>query len=518
MLFNSLVFILGFLPVAVIGYYALAATRLTVLRLHFLVLMSLIFYGYWTPQYTVLLAVSVIGNYGLGLMISAERTGAGVRRALVILGVLLNLGALGYFKYANFFMDNLSLLFGAGFAIEKIVLPLAISFYTFQQVAFLVDLGRGHIRLGGPVSYAAFVIFFPQLIAGPIVQFQELVPQLVARPRLRRALENILIGLTIFGLGLFKKTVLADTAALYASPVFDAARDGDAPGLAASWGAAFAYTLQVYFDFAGYSDMAIGLSRLFGVKLPLNFHSPLRSRSINDLWRRWHMTLGRFVRTYVFSPLSLPLARWSAGRGHGRWKGQFVSVLLPLFISMVIIGVWHGAGWTFFLFGAMHGGYMVINEAWTFARRRRKGQGRPPEWLAALFTGWRARALTLVAFVVAVVPFRAEGMAAVGRIFAGMIGLNGPSGFAAAWPLGVGGLLAILAIGYLIVLLAPNTQQIMARTGPALDWPQWREVGLPVVSFSWRPTPLWCFVGGVAFLLGLAFILRGTTEFIYFNF
>jgi len=518
MLFNSFIFLLGFLPVAVAGYYLLVWLKLEVLRLPFLVIMSLIFYGYWTPEYTVLLAISVGLNYGLGRWIIALPESSGLKRWLVILGVLGNLAALGYFKYANFFVDNLNAALGTGWHLETILLPLAISFYTFQQIAFLVDVGRGQVHPGGLIGYTAFVIFFPQLIAGPIVHFRELAPQLAERPRLKRALENILIGLIIFGIGLVKKTVFADTAALYASPVFDAARDGTAPGMIEAWGAAFAYTLQVYFDFSGYSDMAIGLARMFGFKLPINFHAPLRSTSITELWRRWHITLGRFVQSYVHQPLSIPLARWSAERGHGRWTGLGLSSLLPTFLAMVIIGVWHGAGWTFFIFGAMHGGYMVINEAWNFATKKRRRGQILPVWMGEIFSGWRGQVLTLIAFVVAAVPFRADGVSAVGRIFSGMLGMNGQGNVAETWPVGAAGLWIVLLLGYGLVYLTPNTQQIMSRSDPALDWDRWSKVDDPVVPVKWAPTPVWAFIGGAVLVLGLVFILRGTTEFIYFNF
>ena len=518
MLFNSLIFIFGFLPLAVAGYYALAALRLEPLRLPYVVLISLVFYGYWTPHYVLLLSVSVIANYALGRGIGAARD-VGRQRlgsALVALGVIANLGALGYYKYANFFLQNLNHVLGTDLTLGRIILPLAISFYTFQQLSYLIEGGRGSFRPGGFFSYAAFVIFFPQLIAGPIVHFQELAPQLRPPPRLDRALQNILIGLVIFGIGLSKKTIFADTAALYASPVFDLAASGQAPGPGAAWGAAFAYTLQVYFDFSGYSDMAIGLARMFGILLPLNFHSPLRAGSISALWRRWHMTLGRFVRAYILQPLATPLTRWSAQRGHGRTTGHAYAVLLPTFFAMLAIGIWHGAGWNFVLFGTLHGSYIVVNEAWSFRRRQRRRKPLPA-WLTGFVDRGGGHLLTLVAFVVAAVPFRAASAHTTATFYAAMSGFGAADG-TGDWPLGATGLALVLAVGYIVVFVFPNTQQIMRRIGPALDWADWRNVDRPPLRLTWMPTPGWTILGGVVLGLGVAFILRGTTEFIYFNF
>ncbi len=518
MLFNSLVFIFGFLPVVLAGYYLLAALRLERLRLLFIILTSLVFYGYWTPEYTVLFGISVTLNHLTGRAIATARDGGRMSLAgwLVVLGVVLNLAALGYYKYANFFVDTLNAALGTEMILARIVLPLAISFYTFQQIAYLVDIGRGIVRPGGFLSFTAFVIFFPHLIAGPITQYQDLAPQLAARPRLDRALQNILIGLVIFGIGLAKKTIFADTAALYASPVFDAAAAGSVPGMLAAWGAALAYTLQIYFDFSGYSDMAIGLARMFGVLLPLNFHSPLRAGSISGLWRQWHMTLGQFVRVYILQPIATPLARWSARRGHDRVTGHRYAVLLPTFVAMLVIGIWHGAGWNFVIFGALHGAYMVINEAWTFRRRQRK---RPPlpVWLTAPVDRGGGHVLTLLAFVVASVPFRAVDEATTARMWTGMLG-GGGAALPEAWPLGVAGLLTILAAGYLMVYLMPNTQQMMRNIYPALDWDQWDGVTEAPVRLVWAPTWPWMLAAGAVLCLGIVFILRGSSEFIYFNF
>lgn len=514
MLFNSVAFIFGFLPVTLAVYWLLAATGRHRPRLIWLALASLFFYGYWAPRYVLLLLFAMAVNYVVAAMIQRAPTNAPHRRHLLTAGVLFNLGLLFYFKYFNFFIDNLNAVTGADIVIGRIVLPLAISFFTFQKIALLFDLYRGKVTLGGVTEYVTFVLFFPQLIAGPIVHYSEIAPQLAVRPEFKAAARNILIGLVIFSIGLFKKTVLADTAALYATPVFDAARDGYTLTFVSSWLAAASYTLQIYFDFSGYSDMAIGLARMFGVLLPLNFHSPLRSGNMAEVWRRWHMTLSRFVQSYIFQPISMPLARFAAARYRSPFAFLVVSTLAPTFLSMIIIGAWHGAAWNFFIFGAMHGVFVATYEAWSFfmkKRRKKKPQSRPSIAFAHL--------LTVVCFIAAVVPFRAADVHVTGEFFAAMLGFHG---FDGAWsslvPLGAGAMLAMLATGWLIIALLPNTQHFMTLVEPALEWPKWVKVGPPPLRIRWKPTVGWAIVAGVFLFLGVAFIMRGTTEFIYFNF
>lgn len=518
MLFNSIVFIFAYLPIVLGGYYLISASPIRPLRLHFLAIASLFFYGYWAPQYVLLLLFSMTVNYLIALFIRRFDDRDRLRRGAVFVGLIFNLALLFYFKYFNFFIDNVNAVFGTSVEIAKIVLPLAISFFTFQKIAFLFDLYRRRIQLGSIGDYTAFVLFFPQLIAGPIVHYSELAPQLKERPRLNAALGNILIGLTIFGIGLFKKTVLADTFALYASPVFNAAAEGTAPGFGGAWMAAFSYTLQIYFDFSGYSDMAIGLARMFGVQLPLNFHSPLRANNMSELWRRWHMTLSRFVQTYIFQPIQVPMARLAAERTKTRFGMFAFSTAAPTFLSMLIIGVWHGAGWNFVIFGALHGFYVAANETWTFLRRkaRKKGAVRPA--YQTVF----ARLLTVTAFVFATVPFRAADVGVTLDFFSAMLPFTGlrADGFdwVSAVPFGLGGALMALLVGYAIVSVAPNTQQIMSRAEPALEWDKWAKIDKPPIRLEWKPTVAWTAIGAAFLFFGVAFISRGTTEFIYFNF
>ncbi|TVT47942.1 MAG: MBOAT family protein, partial [Sedimenticola thiotaurini] len=303
MLFNSYYFIFLFLPI-VLAVYFLLLRKDTEYPIVWLVFASLFFYGWWNPVYLFLIIASMVINYALGWSLS---DGSGMtpinRKRILVFGIALNLSALGYYKYAGFFIENIKTLITNDFSFEEILLPLAISFFTFQQIAYLVDAYRGITKEYRFIHYALFVTFFPQLIAGPIVHHKEMLPQFLRVTSFKKNIENFSIGITIFTIGLFKKSVLADNVAQYSTPVFDAAATGDSLSFFVAWGGAMAYTMQLYFDFSGYSDMAIGGARLFGIKLPLNFHSPYKATTIVEFWRRWHMTLSRFLRDYLYIPL-----------------------------------------------------------------------------------------------------------------------------------------------------------------------------------------------------------------------
>ena len=514
MTFNSITFLLVFLPIALIGYHLSARFLPDVVRLLFLIALGLVFYGRSSITYVPLLLGSALVNYVLAVGISRTADRPGVRSGLVWLGILLDIGLLLYFKYFGAIFNSVTDAFGRHGDPLRIMTPLAISFYTFQQVAFLLDVARGRTVVSGPIRYLAFVSFFPQLLAGPISLHQEMDPQLAATPPRGRALENILIGLVVFGLGLFKKTVIADTAALWADPIFDGAASGAHTGFFPAWAGAITYTLQIYFDFSGYSDMAIGVARMFGILLPLNFFSPFRARSIAELWQRWHMTLGRWVRVYIFQPLAVPLTRFAVARDLGKWSGHGVDTLIPLFVSMLVIGTWHGPNWTYVMFGAMHGTFQVINEIYNF--RTRKARRRKPDGprMLALYTF-----LTVLAFTLAEVPFRSPDVPTAMRIFAGMVGLNG-TGFATApWLTLDGGInIVIIIVLFLVIYLLPNTEQIMTRVKPALEWEKWGKVDPAAIALRFRFSPAWLAYAALALFFGMAFISRGTQKFIYFNF
>lgn len=519
MLFNSVNFIFLFLPLVVAGYYILALTPLALLRRPFLIAATLAFYAFAGSQFVGLLLGSVVLNFVASRVIGGISDKPGVRSSAVAIAVVGNVAVLSYFKYFTFILRTLNDIFSAGFELERILLPLGISFFTFQQIGYLVDVSRGRIKPAGMLDYASFVLFFPQLLAGPIVQYGEVGAQHRTAPVRGQIGANILIGLAIFAIGLFKKTVIADTLALYSMPVFKAANAGEAIALIDTWIAAFAYTAQIYFDFSGYSDMAIGTARMLGIVLPINFLSPLRSSSVTEIWRRWHITLGRWVQLYVFQPLSLPLARAAAMRGWGTYGTLFAAMIVPTMIAMLIIGVWHGAGWTFAVFGLMQGIYMSVGELWaTYRRKARKARKKagevPPRWARPV-----ARAATLIAFVIAIIPFGSPNGTAMVAMFSAASGLGGLLHIPADWPLGVGAALASTLAAYGIIFLLPNSHEIMGRFKPVLDWREdWSKRGPSPVQAHWRMSSAWAFLTGLALFLGIAFMMRGTTEFIYFNF
>ncbi|MCA8961953.1 MAG: MBOAT family protein [Planctomycetes bacterium] len=482
MLFNSYLFLLVFLPITWIGYRGLSREDVPrKVALTWLVACSLFFYGWWNPRYVLLLGASILVNYALGRLL-ARSSGRRMGSVALTLGVALNLAALGYFKYANFFVDHVLRL---DLSLEPIVLPLAISFFTFQQIAFLVDAYRGETREPDFIDYTLFVTFFPQLIAGPIVHHKEMLPQFDRPQSTPQRSEDLAVGGTIFAFGLAKKVLLADLVAGYATPVFGATQNGVTPDLGAAWVGLFAYTLQIYFDFSGYSDMAIGLGRLFGIRLPVNFDSPYRADSIVDFWRRWHMTLSRFLRDYLYIPLG--------GNRHGRAR-RYVNVM----ITMLLGGLWHGAGWTFVVWGGLHGSYLCVEHAW----RRWRGDRAPlPTWLA--------RTLTLAAVMLAWVFFRAENFEAAQHYLAGLAGAGGLTPMADA-EIGNGALwvAAILPIA----LFTPNTQQWLAHYGPAESAVEpWSR------RWAWHPTPRWGVITATLLLISILRI-SSYSEFIYFQF
>jgi alginate O-acetyltransferase complex protein AlgI len=512
MLFNSYEFVLAFVPVTLLGYYVLGGMRHR-LAIAWLLFASLFFYAWWNPIYLLLLLASIGGNYTIAAVVFRLRE-ARDRRAdhALALGVAANIALLGYFKYANFFVDSVNAAIGTSFFLAHIVLPLAISFYTFQQISFLVDTARGDIRLPGFLNYATCVAFFPHLIAGPIVLYREILPQFAAPLLARFNADTFAAGVMFFVIGLFKKVVIADTLSTFAVPVFAAAADGATPTLAESWGGALSYTLQLYFDFSGYSDMAIGLALMLNIRLPVNFNSPYKATGIIDFWRRWHITLGRFLRDYLYIGLG--------GNRRGR-RRRYVN----LFLTMLLGGIWHGAGWTFVIWGALHGAYLCINHLWR-AVWPRAGAG------SAMGT-FLARTLTLLAVVVGWVVFRAESLDSAWTILVGMAGGNGvllPEdmrdvlGPAAGWLEAMGfeaGLMPLffgprealwIAATGLIALYAPNSQQIMGYVAPNDDAPR-----LTLRHRQWAPSRSWGVVAATLFVYTLTQMSQ-ISEFLYFQF
>lgn len=345
MVFSSYEFVFVFLPLVLIGYYLLSRTKSFLWQHMLLVLASLFFYAYFNVRYLFIIIVSIIINYALSQLIKASLLQESERKKkfFLVLGIIFNIGMLGYFKYYDFFVSNINGAFKASFTLKHLLLPLGISFFTFQQFSFLIANYKGESQSENFVDYCLFVSFFPQLVAGPIVLYDEMMPQFKDASRRQVNYENLSKGIYIFVIGLFKKVVIADTVALFADNGFSSA----GLGMAAAWATVLAYTLQIYFDFSGYSDMAVGLGKMFNIEIPLNFLSPYKSRSISEFWKRWHITLGRALSTYVYIPLG------------GNRKGR-ARTYVNLFATFLVSGLWHGAAWTFVLWGALHGLFVVM--------------------------------------------------------------------------------------------------------------------------------------------------------------
>ncbi|MBL1243819.1 MAG: MBOAT family protein [Sulfurimonas sp.] len=349
MLFNSYEFIFMFVPLSFFIYFYLNSKKLTEVSKGFLVISSLFFYSWWNIVYLPLILVSMVFNYVIGTSLSKHEEHQIVsKKQLLTVGIIANIGLLGYFKYADFFISTTNFVLGGEVPLVNLALPLAISFFTFQQIAYLVDSYRGETKEYDFLNYGLFVTFFPQLIAGPIVHHKEMMPQFANVKNKIKNYENILLGLFIFSIGLFKKVAIADTFAVWATNGFDKA---EYLTLLEAWATSLSYTFQLYFDFSGYTDMAIGVALLFNIKLPMNFNSPYKASNIQDFWRRWHITLSRFLRDYIYIPLG------------GNRKGNFRTIS-NLMATFILGGIWHGAGWTFIFWGFLHGFALVIHRIW----------------------------------------------------------------------------------------------------------------------------------------------------------
>ncbi|MEK8214948.1 MBOAT family O-acyltransferase [Paenibacillus sp. FSL L8-0463] len=455
MLFNSYIFMFGFLPIVLAGYFALNRIRLFKYAKLWLALSSLVFYGWWNIRYIPLILLSILFNYTLGRYLHCGKFRP---PTLLIFGLSANLLLLGYYKYADFFITNWNGLTGWNAAPLHLLLPLGISFFTFTQIAYLVDAYRHQAREYGLVNYILFVTFFPHLIAGPILHHKEMMPQF---DRLRGKLwnwNNVLKGTLLFSIGLGKKVIIADTLAGFANSGF-----ASAAHFVDSWVAVLSYTLQLYFDFSGYTDMAIGIALLFNIVLPQNFNAPYRALSIRDFWRRWHMTLSRFLRDYIYIPLG------------GNRKGFWISIR-NVIITFLLGGLWHGAGWMFVLWGLLHGVGQAVEKLW--ARR-----GTPlPKGIA-----W---VLTFAFINVTWVFFRAENLTIALRLLKGMSGISG---------LGISAVSGLMR--WAIVLIVILLGVILLRRKTEIQVRSWKTV----------------MAMALIFVISLFFFNR-ITPFLYFNF
>lgn len=513
MLFNSLEYLFLFLPTTLVLFLVIALRAGIERQILWLVAASLVFYASWEPIYLLLILASIVVNFTLGRTLASTANGS--RRLWLTVGVGFNLGLLGYFKYTGFFLEGLNALGLWLIPIPEITLPLAISFFTFQQIAYLVDVARNDCEEYQFSHYALFVLFFPQLIAGPIVHHKELMPQFRGRRPRAELPTDLSIGLTFIAIGLFKKVVMADSLAMIADPVHAAASAGRDIHTLDALAATFAFSFQIYFDFSGYSDMAIGSARLFGIRLPENFRSPYKSRSAIEMWKRWHITLSRFLRDYLYISLG--------GNRHGsllRYRN--------LLLTMLLGGLWHGAAWTFVLWGALHGAYLCINHAW---RGLLKGTRLQAVFAAPVFTPVYI-ALTFTCWSVAMIFFRASDMNSSWRILdAAFLGfrdapeqaLSGVFDASLLHQLTLAGGLGSPALaGVWLCLLAaalicwclPNAQEFMVNCKTVLPADN-RAIARPWLR--WRPNVTFAILTGL--VLGLSIMgMSHITRFIYFQF
>lgn len=493
MLFISNTFIFIFLPVAFLLYfYPYRSKRLPIHKVSLLA-MCMVFYGYYYVYYLPILITSIIINFFIGNYLSKGNAS----KAVLTVGIILNILVIFYFKYLGFFSQNISAIINIENFATNLLLPLGISFFTFQQVAFLIDCYQGKIQRNDFLTYSIFVSFFPQLIAGPIVLHQELSPQLLKQNHAHINKEHIIKGLSLFAIGLFKKVAIADKLAILVKSGY---ASSSSLTLFESWATSLSYTLQLYFDFSGYTDMALGAALLFNIKLPVNFNSPYKSGNIQEFWRRWHITLGRFFRDYLYIPLG--------GNKKGLSRTTF-----NIMITFALCGLWHGAGWTFVLWGCLHGIALAILVIWQKINYR-----------MSLFLGWF---ITINFINLSWVFFRANSIKEAVDIIKGMFGANGIT-FPAqlhTWLIQLQHHLPVLQsltikqslnssfglkaytfifLLFIPVLCFPNSQQLIAKLFSARS-----------SNFSYVPAAAFGFL----MFLGILFANISTySEFIYFNF
>jgi alginate O-acetyltransferase complex protein AlgI len=545
MLFNSTTFLVYFLPVVLAGYFLLGRIGHPILPITWLTVTSLFFYGWWNVNYVPLILGSMAANFAIGRSLSRNP-----RKWLLVFGVAINLVLLGGFKYTGFVVTSLNEVFSTALPVPVILLPLAISFFTFQQIAYLSDAYDGVAEEASFANYCMFISFFPHLIAGPITHHKEMLPQFRDSSIFKPQPTMLAVGCTVFLIGLFKKVFLADTLSIWAAPVFAASDGGHAMTALDAWLGASCYMLQIYFDFSGYTDMAIGLGLMFGIRLPQNFDSPYKARNIIEFWSRWHMTLTRFLTAYIYNPISLSLNRARLRKGkpilrRGKTSlGAFANlVAMPMIVTMFLAGLWHGAGWQFIVFGLLHGFYLTVNHGWRTLKSH---------W------GWNADSdnplvrgasvlLTMLCVLVALIFFRSADVASASRLLSDMLATHGL--FVPYYPfdnaqwaqtlstvfglrplpspvidLVTGNQFRFVMVALLIVWCLPNTQQFLRNYPTSLGpvrGPTWIETRLRAASavFLWRPTIAFgVVIGTMAFFALTKTFSSAPTEFLYFKF
>jgi alginate O-acetyltransferase complex protein AlgI len=542
MLFNSYEFIFAFLPATLACFFVIGIVSRT-WALRWVIFVSLVFYTWWRPFNVLLIAPSILVNFALARIL--QRLGEDEKqfqssRLVLMLGLAFNIAFLGYFKYIDFGRGAINDIFGTNLVLTHVILPLGISFITFQKIAFLIDVHAKRVKSFTLQDYCLFVLFFPQLIAGPIVHYREMMPQFHSAS-CRFDTENFAVGLTLLSFGLFKKVVLADHIATIVTPIYNQAASGGEISLLFAWAAAIGFTLQLYFDFSAYSDMALGLARFFGVRLPQNFDSPLQASSIIDFWLRWHMTLTRFLTAYIYNPLTLWLTRRRLARdrsvlgARNTTVGAFIYLLMfPLLVTMFVSGLWHGAGYSFVIWGLLHGFYLTVNHAWRVVG--------PPRWPDRLsydrFMKPVGLILTFISVSAAMVFFRSPTVASAMDLVRGMIGLNGIAlpeasynylGSLGSWLHSMGvafqpgdakdftGMVIWIAVLMFIALACPNTLQILSQFEPALGVKPRPARILNRLAVEWIPSLAWAI--GVAIIAVTGILsMGGPSEFLYWQF
>lgn len=519
MLFNSFEFLFVFLPAVFLGFFWIARTSHRLAAL-WLAAASVFFYGFWNPKFVSLLLASIVFNYAMGYVIGHFRSKGAKRKAFLFFSVTTNLFLLGVFKYTNFFISTINTIAGSTFPYADIILPLGISFYTFTQIAFLVDVYRGLVREYSLIHYLLFVTYFPHLIAGPVLHHKQMMPQFGSVSTYRINLDNVAIGFALFSIGLAKKVLLADNFSDYSTRVFAAASRGEELQFFEAWAGALSYTLQLYFDFSGYSDMALGLSKMFGVNLPINFNSPYKAPNIIEFWRRWHMTLSTFLRDYLYIPLG--------GNRYG-----IVRRHLNLMATMLLGGLWHGANWTFVVWGGLHGVFLIINHGWQTITKPYSFRQNGVTRMLGRFVG---AALTFLLVVVAWVFFRSDDLPSALLLVKAMSFGNGVSvtdslnlqfgnliplvhgnGFFPITRLS-GSLFIPLAItGICFVFFLPNSQELLLSPTSSRRFNVLTPVSAATGEISWVVG----FKAGlfVAMILALSLVsLSAGSEFLYYQF
>ncbi len=481
MLFNSYLFIGLFLPVTLLGYYILGRADSDKVPKFWLLICSFFFYSYWNVSYLGLILASVFINY---ISVRGMQSKDSYRKPFFLLGMFFNLGLLGFFKYYDFFLYNVNYIFSSDVGYLKLLLPLGISFFTLQQLAYLVDVYQGISKNKSFIDYALFVSFFPQLIAGPIVHHSDLIPQFAKKENLKFNTDRFSIGVFIFCLGLAKKVLIADTFAEFSNDGFGA---DDPLHLFWAWGASLSYTFQLYFDFSGYSDMAIGLGHMFNIRIPENFNSPLKSKNIIEFWTRWHITLSQFFTAYVFTPVVRLMP-----------KLNFHTMVLGSFIAMLISGIWHGAGWTFILYGVMHGIAIVINHYW------KKRKIKMPGWLAVF--------LSFNFINISFTMFRANSVEQAIQVYSGMLGFNGVT-----FPKGIISREFIHNAGFKLTHHMTNNENLNLLMIMLFIFVVLKTKNSMAMMKEFKPNNMTALVTAGLFVFCL-FGLNRLSEFIYFNF